>query len=110
MFFFFITVRVFSDGRTLQLNRTLKNNHLAEKDTTRNWNYSLAAEVGLLTRNVVIAGADDLNGVLEKESFGCRVLFGTVEGNDSPTRRIRVENVEFRHCGQKGLTDTSDPR
>lgn len=103
-------MRVFSDGKAVQLNGTLKNNHLAEKDATKNWNYSLAGEVGLLTRNVVIAGADDFNGVLEKESFGCRVLFGTVEGNNSPARRIRVENVEFRHCGQKGLTDTSDPR
>ena len=95
---------IFQDRRTLRLNGTLKHRHLVEKNSTRNWNYSLAAEVGLLTRNIVIAGSDDADGVLEKQSFGGHVLFGPSVGTDFSSRVVRVENVEFRYCGQLGFT------
>lgn len=98
------------DRRTLRLNRTLKNRHLAESHSTGNWNYTLAAEVGLLTRNIVIEGADDENQVQEKQSFGCRVLIGSFGGSSALNRRVLVENVEFRRCGQEGWSDENDPR
>lgn len=71
----------------------------------------MAAEIGLLTRNIVIEGADDGNGVLDKQLFGCRVLVGSVKGHqDAKLRRVRIENVEFQHCGQEGWSDYYDPR
>lgn len=70
----------------------------------------MAAEVGLLTRNIVIEGADDADQVLDKQSFGCRVLIGSFGGSGGLNRRVRVENVEFRHCGQEGWSDEFDPR
>ena len=108
--FFLRTVGIDPDRRTLRLNRTLKNRHLAESHSTGHWNYTLAAEVGLLTRNIVIEGADDENQVLDKQSFGCRVLIGSFGGSSAINRRVRVENVEFRHCGQEGWSDEYDPR
>ena len=104
------SVNVELDGKTLRLNQTLKHRHLADSYTTGDWNYTLAAEVGLLTRNIVIEGADDTTQALDKQSFGCRVLFGSFEGSSALSRRIRVENVEFRHCGQEGWSDPHDPR
>lgn len=104
------SVNVELDGKTLRLNQTLQHRHLADSYTTGDWNYTLAAEVGLLTRNIVIEGADDTAQALDKQSFGCRVLFGSFEGSSALSRRIRVENVEFRHCGQEGWSDPHDPR
>ena len=104
------SVNVELDGKTLRLNQTLQHRHLADSYTKGDWNYTLAAEVGLLTRNIVIEGADDTAQALDKQSFGCRVLFGSFEGSSALSRRIRVENVEFRHCGQEGWSDPHDPR
>lgn len=58
----------------------------------------------------MIEGADDANQVLEKQSFGCRLFIGSSGGIDTSNRRVRVENVEFRHCGQEGWSDFYDPR
>ena len=58
----------------------------------------------------MIEGADDAYQVLYKQSFGCRVLIGSFGGSDTSNRRVRVENVEFRHCGQEGWSDEFDPR
>lgn len=66
--------------------------------------------MGLLNRNIVIRGADDADQVLEKQSFGGRVLIGSFDGMDTSNRRVRVENVEFHHCGQEGWADYFDPR
>ena len=41
-------------------------------ETLNGWTYNLAAEVGLLTRNVRITGGDYPD--IEEESFGARVL------------------------------------
>ena len=107
---FSFSVQVHRDRKTLELNDTLKYRHIAESYNTRNWNYTLAAEVGLLTRNIVIEGADDADHVLDKQSFGGRLLIGSFDGMESTNRRVRVENVEFRHCGQEGWSDYFDPR
>ena len=58
----------------------------------------------------MIEGADDANQVLDKQSFGGRLLIGSFDGMDTSNRRVRVENVEFRYCGQEGWSDVSDPR
>ena len=58
----------------------------------------------------MIEGADDANQVLDKQSFGGRLLIGSFDGMDTSNRRVRVENVEFRNCGQEGWSDYSDPR
>lgn len=102
---------VSSDRRTLTLDCTLKYTHIGTKHNTNGWDYQLSAEVGLLTRNVVVEGADDPAGVLEKQSFGCRVLIGSyTQGGISYPGRARIENVQFKNCGQEGWTDSYDPR
>ena len=107
----FSQVAVSWDGKTIHLNDTLQFKHVSENYQIGTWNYSLAAEVGLLTRNIVIEGADDAKGVLEKQSYGCRVLIGSLGSSELlHRRRVRIENVEFRNCGQEGLSDYDDPR
>lgn len=79
--------------------------------TIASQNVTMAAEVGLLTRNVVIEGAEDVTGLQEKQLFGCRVLVSSIKGShENKERRIRIENVEFRNCGQEGWSDYYDPR
>lgn len=58
----------------------------------------------------MIEGADDADQVLDRQSFGCRLLIGSFDGMESSNRRVRVENVEFRHSGQEGWSDYFDPR
>ena len=102
---------VSSNKQNLTLNCTLKYKHLGDTHTIGGWTYQLSAEVGLLTRNIVIEGADDPAGVLEKQSFGCRVIVGSyTQGGITYTGRARIEHVQFRHCGQDGWTESYDPR
>ena len=73
--------------------------------------YKLGAEVGLLTRNVKIEGANNPEGSISSQDFGCRVLVGrTMAGDDTYIGEARIENVEFKHCGQRGWSDSYDPR
>jgi hypothetical protein len=73
--------------------------------------YRLGAEVGLLTRNVKIQGADNPVGSITNQDFGCRVLVGrTMAGADTYIGKAKIENVEFKHCGQRGWSDFYDPR
>ena len=98
---------VSSDKKTLTLTEALKFKHLGDTHKTGNWEYTLAAEVGLLTRNIVIEGAEDAKGSLSKQSYGCRVLVGR---RYDKVGRGRIENAAFKHCGQEGWTDFYDPR
>ena len=73
--------------------------------------YRLGAEVGLLTRNVKIEGADNPKSSISYQDFGCRILVGrTMAGDDTYIGEARIENVEFKHCGQRGWSDFYDPR
>ena len=73
--------------------------------------YRLGAEVGLLTRNVKIEGADNPKGSISNQDFGCRVLVGrTMAGDETYIGKAKIENVEFKHCGQRGWSDSYDPR
>lgn len=96
---FFITA-ISQDKRNLTLNAPLQYKHIAESHTAGNWTYTLATEVGLLTRNIVLEGANNPSGAWS-QSFGGRVL---VVGS------ARIEYVEFKRCGQEGWIDDFDPR
>ena len=89
-----------TDGKTtLVLDTALEYGHRAEKYNNGGKQYTLAAEVGLLTRSIRIEGTE-FEGQSNSE-FGGRVLV-TGEG--------RFSNVEFKRCGQRGFTSSSDPR
>lgn len=67
--------------------------------------YTTRAEVGLLTRNIVITNDD--SEVAEEDSFGCRVVVGQ---SQAFTGSAQIQGVEFRRCGQLGYTQDFDPR
>uniref|UniRef100_A0A3P9PH58 PKHD1 like 1, tandem duplicate 2 n=1 Tax=Poecilia reticulata TaxID=8081 RepID=A0A3P9PH58_POERE len=79
---------VSADGLILTLNQPLDHTHLA-------------ADVGLLSRNIRIIGEE--YPAMMVESFGARLLVGTFS-------KAQIRNVEFFRSGQEGWTDYSDPR
>ncbi|XP_035686784.1 fibrocystin-L-like [Branchiostoma floridae] len=100
---------VSTDGRTLTLNSSLAYEHIYHSDTVNGKTYTMAAEVGLLTRNIKIKGADYQG--LFSESFGARVLVGSFNtGGQTYTGYARIKNVEFYHTGQEGWNAFYDPR
>nr|DBA24045.1 TPA: hypothetical protein GDO54_011748 [Pyxicephalus adspersus] len=104
-------IAVSLDRKTLTLNVSLTFNHTANTYQVPNTalNYTLAADVALLTRNIKIIG-EDYPGWY-KESFGARVLVSTFSANGMEYRgSARIENVEFYHSGQEGYRDPIDPR
>ncbi len=89
-------------GNDIVLVGTLQYSHTAEDD------YPLiSAEVGLLTRNIVIENGD--SELAEEEAFGCRVLVGSYWDQIWYVGSAKIRGVEFRGCGQFGYTDI-DPR
>eukprot|EP00062_Callorhinchus_milii_P017054 gi/632969110/ref/XP_007900907.1/ PREDICTED: LOW QUALITY PROTEIN: fibrocystin-L [Callorhinchus milii] len=99
------------DGITLLLDRPLSYTHISEKHEVEGTgqSYRLAADVGLLSRNIKITGHDYPGWV--KESFGARVLVSTFTINRLKYKGYaRINNVEFYHSGQKGYEDYFDPR
>ncbi|MEE6507574.1 hypothetical protein FKM82_026763 [Ascaphus truei] len=104
-------INISSDGRNLTLNSSLAFNHIAETHTVPNTtiNYTLAADVGLLSRNIKIIGQDYPGW--DKESFGARVLISSFTTNNIEyLGSARIDNVEFYHSGQEGYRDATDPR
>ncbi|XP_019729703.1 PKHD1 like 1, tandem duplicate 1 [Hippocampus comes] len=102
---------VSADGRVLTLNRPLSHTHVGEihsiEGTLRS--YKLAADVGLLTRNIKIIGDEYAN--MFAESFGARMLVGAFSSEGIDFRgKAQLWNVEFFHSGQEGWTDEYDPR
>jgi cell migration-inducing and hyaluronan-binding protein len=59
---------------------------------------TLAAEVGLLTRSIVVQGADTLPGG-SAEEYGAHIMLHSLEGDDETTIG-RIEHVELRYAGQ----------
>ncbi|KAM4688908.1 fibrocystin-L [Discoglossus pictus] len=104
-------VDISPDMKTITLNSSLTFNHTAGTYPVNGTsvNYTLAADVGLLSRNIKIIG-QDYSGWY-KESFGARVLVSsfTVNGIDYQGS-ARIDNVEFYHSGQEGYRDPTDPR
>ncbi|KAM5157489.1 fibrocystin-L [Mantella aurantiaca] len=104
-------IAVSPDQRKLTLNDSLAFNHTANTYEVPNTtlNYTLAADVALLTRNIKIIG-EDYPGWYS-ESFGARILVSTFVANGMEYRgSARIENVEFYHSGQEGYRDPIDPR
>ncbi len=79
-------------GSTVELNEPLRRRHWGELQTFDGRTVDERAEVGLLTRNVVIRGADDS----DDEGFGGHVMI--MEGGEA-----RIEGVEFDRMGQRLL-------
>nr|XP_048313021.1 fibrocystin-L isoform X3 [Myodes glareolus] len=103
--------KILHGHKILVLNDSLSYTHLAERQQIpgTGQSYTLAADVGILSRNIKIVGED--YPVWSRESFGARILVGsftrdmmTFKGN------ARISNVEFYHSGQEGFRDSTDPR
>ncbi|CAH1789358.1 unnamed protein product [Owenia fusiformis] len=98
-----------ADNLTLTLNSSLTFNHQGSAQTYGSYSVDLAAEVGLLSRNIKIIG-DDYNKLYE-ESFGARILVGFFsQSGRAYTGWARISNVEFYRSGQEGYTEDYDPR
>lgn len=89
------------NGRNLTLNDTLRYMHVGVETQY----YSVHAEVGLLSRRIVIEPGEA--ELAEDTSFGCRVL---VSSSSSNVGSVLLSGVEFKHCGQLGFTAHDDPR
>ncbi|XP_054620387.1 fibrocystin-L-like isoform X2 [Dunckerocampus dactyliophorus] len=102
---------VSADRRVLTLSRSLTHTHIGETHAVSGTllSYTLAADVGLLSRNIKIIG-QEYGGMME-ESFGARLLVGTffVDGI-SYKGKAQIRNVEFYHSGQEGWNEEYDPR
>ncbi|XP_078071648.1 PKHD1 like 1, tandem duplicate 1 [Mustelus asterias] len=99
------------DGMMLTLKEPLLHTHLAEthKLKGRGQSYTLAADIGLLSRNIKIIGHNhpDTSGQL----FGARVLISSFFYDDLEFKgEARIEDVEFYRSGQNGYLDYYDPR
>ncbi|XP_007188845.2 fibrocystin-L isoform X1 [Balaenoptera acutorostrata] len=104
-------VKILHDHKILILNDTLSYTHFAERYHVpgTGQSYTLAADVGILNRNIKILG-EDYPGWL-KESFGARVLVSSFTENTVTFKgSARISNVEFYHSGQEGFRDSTDPR
>lgn len=99
-------------GNTVTLKTDLQYKHTSHLEILPDGRqYKMAAEVGLLTRNIKIEGADDPEGSIPTQDFGCRVIVSKTMANGIEyVGKAKIENVEFKHCGQNGWTDSYDPR
>ena len=88
----------------LTLNGSLNYTHLGVHETIGSVSYSIRAEVGRLTRNIVIENGDP--GRADSQAFGCRVLVST----EGYTGTVQLEGVEFKGCGQLDFSESYDPR
>uniref|UniRef100_A0A3B5MPJ0 G8 domain-containing protein n=1 Tax=Xiphophorus couchianus TaxID=32473 RepID=A0A3B5MPJ0_9TELE len=102
---------VSADGLVLTLNHPLDHTHMGETHSIpgSSFSYTLAADVGLLSRNIRIIGEE--YPAMMVESFGARLLVGTFSsGGVSYRGKAQIRNVEFFRSGQEGWTDYYDPR
>ncbi|XP_038070546.1 fibrocystin-L-like isoform X1 [Patiria miniata] len=98
-------IEAVTDPSTFQINGSFAYKHLADYNS----DYVIAAEVGLLTRNIKIEGNDYAD--LFEESYGARVLVGRFFQDGVQYKGYaRISNVEFFHSGQEGWSDFFDPR
>uniref|UniRef100_A0A3B3YLL5 G8 domain-containing protein n=1 Tax=Poecilia mexicana TaxID=48701 RepID=A0A3B3YLL5_9TELE len=102
---------VSADGLILTLNQPLDHTHMGGTHSVpgSSFSYALAADVGLLSRNIRIIGEE--YPAMKVESFGARLLVGTFSsGGVSYRGKAQIRNVEFFRSGQEGWTDYFDPR
>ena len=99
------------NGTKITVKGTFKFKHLGGRYLVGKHMLRMAAKVGLLTRNIVIEGADDPVGSLGEQSFGCRVLVGSyVDAGIRYRGKAMISHVQFKHCGQYGWNEDYDPR
>ena len=99
------------DGNTVTLTESLMYDHLGSEysldDGSVSW--KIAAEVGLLTRNIKIIGEDYPE--IGEEEFGARVLVAKFEQEGTTYRGYaKISNVEWVRGGQEGWVDAFDAR
>ncbi|KAK9526506.1 hypothetical protein VZT92_015203 [Zoarces viviparus] len=102
---------VSTDGRVLTLNQPLTHTHIGETHSVSGTplSYTLAADVGLVTRNIKIIGEEYPE--MMSESFGARLLVGSYSSAGVDYKgKAQIRNVEFFRSGQEGWTDYTDPR
>ncbi|KAM9385916.1 fibrocystin-L-like isoform 2-T2 [Pholidichthys leucotaenia] len=102
---------VSADSRVLTLDGSLTYTHIAHTHSVpgTSLSYTLAADVGLVSRNIKIIGQE--YSAMMEESFGARVLVGTYWSEGITYKgKAQIRNVEFFHSGQEGWTDHTDPR
>lgn len=63
-----IILTVATDRKTLTLNNTLKYTHFGVSERLGDWNLNFRAEVGLLTRNVIVRGSHDAQWIQKIEA------------------------------------------
>ncbi|ELK37593.1 Fibrocystin-L [Myotis davidii] len=104
-------VKILHGHKILILNDPLSYTHLGERYQVpgTGQSYTLAADVGILSRNIKILG-EDYPGWFQ-ESFGARVLISSFTENMMTFKgNARISDVEFYHSGQEGFRDSTDPR
>uniref|UniRef100_A0A8C5N9V4 Fibrocystin-L-like n=1 Tax=Gouania willdenowi TaxID=441366 RepID=A0A8C5N9V4_GOUWI len=101
---------VSEDGLVLTLDQPLTHTHIGETHSVSGTSsYTLAADVGHVTRNIKIIGVEYPE--MMEESFGARLLVGTFSDAGITYRgSAHIRNVEFVRSGQLGWTDSYDPR
>ncbi|XP_043545298.1 fibrocystin-L-like [Chiloscyllium plagiosum] len=99
------------DRKTLGLNEALSYTHVAETQELkgRGQSYTLAADIGLLSRNIKIIGHNHPDKA--DELFGARVLISSFFHNGMEFKgNARIQDVEFYHSGQYGYLSYFGPR
>ena len=100
-----------NNGSTLDLKTQSQFFHTASNFTIGEYKFAMSAKVGLLSRSIVIEGANDPARSLEDQSFGCRVLVGKYSQSGlTYVGKAQISEVQFKHCGQYGWTEAYDPR
>ena len=79
----------FVSGTKVGLDVPLAYSHFGELQTFGGRVLDERAEVGLLSRNIVVQGS----GGSESEEYGCQIM--------ATAGRLRLVNVEVSHCGQR---------
>ncbi len=99
-----------ADKFTITTVENLMHNHDVWSGDFNGETVTTAPEVGLLTQNIVIHGADSDDR--DEEEFGCRVLIGQfVDGNNNHLQGFaQLSNVAFTNCGQRAFVENYDPR
>ncbi len=89
-----------AQGSVLTLSAPLSNSHSGVTETIGGKSISYQAEVGLLSRNIVIEGALNTQNVLAddyQDQFGGHVM---IHPSNSASARVSLSYVEFRNMGQ----------
>ena len=95
-------------GNSIILTSALQFNHAGYADNAvTGADHANAAEVGLLTRNIVIDGS---NGGAEEYYGGRLLVTGAPENKIYRQGHATIDNVHFIGMGQYGMTSLRDPR